>query len=85
LRDLVGNRASIGGTLDFFQQVGGANPEQYHGWLMFVEDSGNQHDTRDRISYQYIYVNPVTSCPNPTATSAFFELTEGNLKITQRQ
>ena len=83
--NIVGNRASIGGTLDFFQQDGWANPEQYHGWLMYVEDNGNQQGVLDKISYQYIFINPVTTCPNPAPNSAFFGMTEGNINVTKGQ
>jgi hypothetical protein len=81
--NIIGNRASIGGELTHFDQEGWANPEQYHGWLFFVEDNGNQQGVPDKISYQYIYVNPVTTCPNPTPSSAFFELLEGNINVTK--
>ena len=83
--NVVGNRASIGGELTHFDQVGWPNPDQYHGWLFFVEDNGNQQGVPDKISYQYIYVNPITSCPNPTAGSAFFDLLEGNINVSKGQ
>ena len=79
--NVIGNRASIGGILTDFSAPGW--PPTMKGWLMFVEDNGNQQDVLDKISYQYIYANPVTTCPNPTATSAFFELVQGNLNVVK--
>jgi hypothetical protein len=81
--NIIGNRASIGGELSHFDQEGWVNPEQYHGWLFFVEDNGNQQGVPDKISYQFVYVNPVTTCPNPTVNSAYFELLEGNINVTK--
>jgi len=82
--NVVGNRASIGGELTTFQQDGWPNPQNYHGWLFYVEDN-SATGLPDKISYEYIYLNPVTTCPAPFAGSAFFPMLEGNINVHKSQ
>ena len=80
---VLGNTAVVGGTVTEDLLNGQPFFPNFHGFLFYVTDNGNQLGLPDTISYEFVIpASPGAACPLPNPVLTIFPLTQGNVNVS---